>query len=112
VLSTYQLTCVAFVRSTGGRIRVLLTIDRDGLPLFDGDPALLVEHRPWTEPGSLTVDGPDSLDPVAYEVVHRSVAPELASIVDEAHDRTGAFDASRLLGRSVGFEAPVDAFGA
>jgi hypothetical protein len=107
---TFELTCVAYSRSTGGTMRLLLAIERDGEPLFDGEPALLVEHRPGDDPSSLRAEGPDALDAAATELVRTAAAQDLAALVDSAFDRTGELRADLLLDRSVRVELPRGTF--
>jgi hypothetical protein len=111
VESTFDLVAVAFMRSVGGRVRVLLAIDRDGEQLFEGEPALLVEHRPGTAASELVVDGADRIDPAAFELVARLAAAELAALIEASFDETGEFDGQRLLGRPVQLRARSDCFG-
>ncbi|MCW2921474.1 MAG: hypothetical protein JWL76_1348 [Thermoleophilia bacterium] len=108
--ATFQLVAVAFLRSTGGRVRVLLAIDRDGEQLFDGEPALLLEHRPGAPAGTIELETADRIRASAIDVVHAAVAAELAQLVEDAHDEFGQLDGERLLGRSAEFSARADTF--
>jgi hypothetical protein len=108
--SGFELIAVAFVRSTGGRVRVLLAIDREGRQLFDGEPALLAEHRPGRAAHELTLEGADRIDVAAIEHVRLLVAAGLAQLVEDAFDQEGTFDGQRLLGRAVAFRAPDNWF--
>jgi hypothetical protein len=110
VESGFELVAVAFVRSTGGRIRVLLAVDRDGEQLFDGEPALLAEHRPGSSPDELQLDGADAIDVDAVARVRALVAVELAALVEGSFNRRGEFDGQLLLGRTVAFRGPVNSF--
>jgi hypothetical protein len=108
--ATFQLTCVAYVRSTGGRVRLLLAIDRDGRPLFDGEPALLVEHRPGAPASRLLVEGPEGMDDAALELVHMSTGDAMARLIDDAHDEQGTLCGERLLGSAVSMQARAGSF--
>lgn len=110
--ASFQLVAVAFLRSTGGRVRVLLAIDRDGEQLFDGEPALLLEHRPGRPAGELVLDAADRIPGDATATVLELVATELAQLVDDAHDEFGQLDGERLLGRGTTFVAAAATFGA
>jgi hypothetical protein len=111
VTATFQLVAVAFLRSTGGRVRVLLAVDRDGDQLFDGEPALLLEHRPGRSASELALEGADRIPAAAIDLALAAAATDLARLVDEAHDELGQFDGERLLGRGATFEAAPDTFG-
>ena len=108
--ATLQLVAVAFLRSTGGRVRVLLAVDRDGMQLFDGEPALLVEHRPGRAADELVLEAADRIRASAVDVVLAAVATDLAQLVEDAHDEFGQLDGERLLGRGATLVAPVDTF--
>lgn len=108
--ATFHLVAVAFLRSTGGRVRVLLAVDRDGEQLFDGEPALLIEHRPGRAPRELVLEAADSIRPEATELVLAAVANELVQLVEQALDDFGQLDGERLLGRSTSLAAPADTF--
>jgi hypothetical protein len=110
VTATFELVAVAFLRSTGGRVRVLLAIDRDGQQLFDGEPALLVEHRPGAPAAELALETADRIRPSAVDVVLAAITDDLARLVDEAHDELGQLDGERLLGRGASLRAPADTF--
>jgi hypothetical protein len=103
----YELTAVAFIHSVGGEIGVLLAVDRDGEQLFEGEPALLIRHRPGADPGSMHVEGAEI---VPEELVGqlRSGAADLAALVESAHARDGTFDGGRLVGSSVIVEISND----
>lgn len=97
----FQLVAVAFVRSVGGRVRLLLAIDRDGVPLFDGEPALLVEHRPGAAASDMSVEGAEGIDASALAVVRERASAALAELIGSAVDASGSFDGNRLLGRDI-----------
>jgi hypothetical protein len=106
VESTFELVAVAFLRSTGGEVRVLLAVDRDGEQLFDGEPALLASHRPGRDAGQLQLEGPERVASAVVERVAELARIELARLVEEAFDEVGTFDGERMLGRSVRICAP------
>ncbi len=110
--ATFQLVVVAFLRSTGGRVRVLLAIDRDGEQLFEGEPALLAEHRPGSPPDELALEAAGRIRAGAVDVVLASVAAQIVAMIDGAHDDFGQLVGERLLGRSATFDAPSDTFAA
>ena len=110
--ATFQLVAIAFLRSTGGRVRVLLAIDRDGEQLFEGEPALLLEHRPGRPAGELVLESADRIPDAATDAVLGHCAAELAQLVDQAHDESGQLDGERLLGRAATFVAAHATFGA
>ena len=107
--STFALIPVAFLRSVGGMFSVLLAVDEGDAQLFDGEPALLVVHRPGASAAELQVEGAEALVPDAVEVV-ASVASELVRLIEGAFDDDGAFDGERLLGARVVVDAPVGSF--
>jgi hypothetical protein len=106
VESTFELVVVAFLRSTGGVVRVLLAVDRDGEQLFDGEPALLAEHRPGAPAAQLELEGPERVDAAAVATIADLARTELARIVEHAFDDTGQFDGERILGTAVRVVAP------
>lgn len=106
----FQLVAVAFLRTTGGRVRVLLAIDRDGEQLHDGEPALLVEHRPGQSPTELVVDRADAVPEAAVELVTRH-APALVRLVEDACDEFGQLIGERLLGSGIDVRGARDSFG-
>ena len=108
--ATFDLVAVAFLRSTGGRVRVLLAIDRDGEQLFDGEPALLLEHRPGASHSDLGLEGADRIPTSAIDIVLAEAATQLVRLVEEAHDAFGQLDGDRLLGRGARFHAPASTF--
>ena len=89
---------------------MLLAVDRDGEQLFDGEPALLLEHRPGRAPRELVLEAADNIRPAVTELVLAAVAHELAQLVEDAHDDFGQLDGERLLGRSTSLDAPADTF--
>lgn len=103
----FNATCVAFVRSAGGRLSVLLCVDRGAERLFDGDPALLAEHRPGASPDQLVLDGPEAVPAASIDLLHGRLAEPLARLLDDAWDETGEFQRDRVLGQSVEFVAPA-----
>lgn len=105
----YGLHGVAFIRQTGGRIHVLFAIDEGGADCFDGEPVLLVDHRPGAAPDQLTVEGADALSPHAVELI-RAEAAALAAWIDGALDASGTFDGQRLLGEAHRFTGSAGAF--
>lgn len=109
-IRSFQLIAVAFVRSTGGAVRVLLAIDRDGEPLHEGEPAVLIEHRPGADPSTMEAEVAGAVPAVAADAVLEN-ATELAACIEAAFDRSGTFDGQRLLGTGVTFSAPHDTFG-
>lgn len=90
-------------------MRVLLAVDEGDVQLFEGEPALLVAHRPFAPAELLRVEGADALVAAALDAVV-SAASELAALIDAAHDRGGQFDGERLLGRRVTIAAPAGSF--
>lgn len=106
----FSATCVAFLRSPGGRLRVLLCIDRGDEPLFDGDPALLAEHRPGAPSEQLLLEGPDALAASTVQQARALLAPRLVELLDQAFDDAGEFRRERLIGRAIEFRAPAAAF--
>lgn len=106
----FTATCVAFVRSPGGRLRVLLCVDRGDQQLFDGEPALLAEHRPGCAPEQLLLEGPDAVAVPAVQRVRALLAQQLVELLDQACDDAGEFHRERLVGRSVEFQAPAGVF--
>lgn len=110
VLATFQMTCVAFVRSTGGTVRLLLSLDRDGEPMFEGQPVLLAELRPGSAPASIRIEGPDAMPADAVAVVADSAATQIAALVEAAHGPDGSFDGNRMIGQSCAIAARVDQF--
>lgn len=107
---SFELVAVAFMRTVGGRVRVLLAIDRDGEQLFEGEPALLVEHRPGQPSSELVVDGADRIRAAAFAWVAEQAAAELVELVDAAFDELGQFDGQRLLGRGIAMRGPANSF--
>ena len=63
---------VAFVRQTGGRMHVLFSVESDDRLQHDGEPVLLVDHRPG-----------GAHDDVAFEAASVLTAPVVAAL--EAH---------------------------
>lgn len=110
--STFDLVAVAFVHAASGRVRVLLAVDRDGSPLFDGEPALLFEHRHGRPSTEAALEGADRIDAAAVAQIARRAHEELAALVESAFDETGMFDGQRMLGRSVSVRAAHEHFGA
>lgn len=108
----YTATCVAFVRSVGGQLRVLLCIDRGDEQLFDGDPALLVEHRPGAAASELLLEGPDAVPAASLRALRDLLADRVARLLDDACDDTGEFRRELLLGRTIQFNAPRSVFDA
>ncbi|MCB0880066.1 MAG: hypothetical protein KDC46_13930 [Thermoleophilia bacterium] len=106
----FQLTCVAFARSTGGRVRLLLAVDRGEEQLFDGEPVLLVDHRPGSRHEQLELTGPDAMEPAIVQQVHAAAALQLAALVDAAFDETGSFDGQRILGTGPTVALPAGLF--
>ena len=104
--STFELVAVAFLRSTGGEVRVLLAVDRDGEQLVDGEPALLASHRPGRSAEHVQLEGPERVAAEIVQQVAQLARIELARLVEEAFDEVGAFDGERMLGRSVRISAP------
>ena len=107
--STFALIPVAFLRSVGGVFSVLLAVDEGDAQLFDGEPALLVVHRPGAPAADMQVEGAEALVPAAVEVV-AGVATELVRLIDAAFTDDGAFDGERLLGARVVVDAPAGSF--
>ncbi|MCW2959703.1 MAG: hypothetical protein JWM25_1812 [Thermoleophilia bacterium] len=103
----YELTAVAFIQSVGGEIGVLLAVDRDGEQLFDGEPALLMRHRPGADHGALHLEGAEVV-PVELVEELRAGAADLAGLVEGAHARDGMFDGGRLVGGVVVVEISND----
>ena len=89
---------------------MLLAIDRDGDQLFDGEPALLLEHRPGNAVEHVRLEAADAIQPQATELVLGAIAAELARLVEDAHDEFGQLDGERLLGRAASLDAPFDTF--
>ncbi|MBC7462418.1 MAG: hypothetical protein H7287_13760 [Thermoleophilia bacterium] len=107
--STYFLIPVAFLRSVGGLFSILLAVDEGDAQLFDGEPALLVVHRPGAPAEALQVEGAEALIPAAVEVV-ASVATELVNLIEAAFTSAGEFDGERLLGARIAIDAPTGSF--
>ena len=108
--TTFELVAVAFLRASGGAVRVLLAIDRDGEQLFDGEPALLLEHRPGHPAAELTLECAELLDAAAVARLADAARDALVGLVEAAFDEDGGFDGTRMLGRSVAVSAPRDSF--
>jgi hypothetical protein len=108
VESTFELVAVAFLRSTGGMVRVLLAVDRAGEQLFEGEPALLAEHRPGRPAEELRLEGPDRLAAEVVREVEELTRDLLVDLVESAFDASGTFDGERMLGRPVGIVARHD----
>ena len=106
----FELVAVAFMRTTGGRVRVLLAVDRAGEQLFDGEPALLLEHRPGAPAEQVLLEGADRIDATAIAHALDATRDALVELVDAAFDELGQFDGQRLLGRSIAFRAAIDSF--
>lgn len=105
----FQLVVVAFVRSAGGQVRVLLAIDREGVQLHEGEPVLLASVRPHaTDP--VVVEGPDEMDPERTTAVSRYAGERLRAMVESAFDEQGSLAAERLLGRSATWVGPPEWF--
>ncbi len=107
---TFQFTCVAYSRSVGGAMRVLLAIDQGDRMLFDGEPVLLAEHRPSADASALRVEGPDAMDPVVVELVRSAIAIPLAALVDGSFGRDGELRLEQLLDARVAVLLPSDTF--
>ncbi|MEO6867798.1 MAG: hypothetical protein ABI200_07230 [Gaiellales bacterium] len=107
----HQLIIVAFVRTTGGRIRVLLGVDRAGTQLFGGEPVLLVEHRPGQPSSELEIEGSDQLDASLVKHIGTMTAVAIVEAIEAAFDDSGNFVSERLLGCSLSYLASPDAFG-
>ncbi|MCW2949994.1 MAG: hypothetical protein JWN41_1007 [Thermoleophilia bacterium] len=107
--ATYYLIPIAFIRSTGGAFKVLLAIDHENQPLFDGEPAVLITHRPGAQSHELRAEGAAALAPDALLAV-TSAASLIAHAIDSAHDREGNFMADQLLGRRITLVAPRGIF--
>lgn len=105
----HELVAVAFLRSAGGRVRVLLAVDRDGQQLHDGEPVLLVEHRPGAAPDRIHVEPASVLPEGAVQHV-LDARVELAGLVDACMTADGGFDGDLLLGRAVRIHAPSSSF--
>ena len=105
----YGLHGVAFIRQTGGRVHVLFAIDELGEDRHDGEPVLLVDHRPGDAPTSLVVEAADEIPAQGVDHV-REQATQLASWIDSAFDAAGTFDGERILGEAHRFDAPPGVF--
>ena len=105
----YTLMAVAFVRSVGGRVRLLVSVDGEA-PLFDGEPVLLVEHRPGAAAADLVVEPSDQVAASVSHLVVERAGIALVELVEQAFDGTGQFVGERLLGTTVELSAPADAF--
>lgn len=107
----FHLHPAAFLRQTGGSLHVLFAVrDADGAWFFDGEPALIVQHRPGEDPQEIDVEGADALDGGTVELVARE-RPALAACIEAAFDTQGSFDGELLLAQRVLVRAPRDAFG-
>lgn len=102
----FELVAIAFLRAAGGRMHVLLAASRDGIDLFDGEPVLLVEHRPGSDPEAMHVEGADVVPDALVAVIRTHARAPLARLVDDAFDDAGELDGQRLVGRSIAFTAP------
>jgi hypothetical protein len=109
VSSTFHLIPVAFLRSTGGMVNVLLAVDEGDEQLFEGEPALLVAHRPGSPPHELRVETAAALAQESLDAVQR-VADVLAQLIEGAYTRQGEFDPDLLLGKRVPLDAPSGTF--
>ena len=96
-----QLVVVAYARSTGGRVRLLLAVEQDGQRLHEGEPVLLVEHHPAQPGSSVAVEGADVLEVDVVEHVAAVAGPAIVTLVDDAFDETGAWAPERILGKSI-----------
>lgn len=98
--STLHWIPVAFVRQTSGRLHVLFSLDRDATPLHDGDPVLLVDHRPGEDAADLTFEPADVLDDAVVAGLDANRA-EFATCLAGAFTRDGSFDADQLLAQRI-----------
>lgn len=96
---------VAFVRQTGGRLHVLFSLEHDGAPQHEGEPLLLVDHRPGSGAADVEFEAADALAPRFTDVLdlHRTA---FADCLAAAFGSDGAFDADRLIAQRV--ELQVD----
>lgn len=95
-----QLVAVAFLRQTGGRIGVLFAVDGPDGPQHDGEPVLLVQHRPGAGADQLEVEGADALAPGVVRAV-RAQAAAVVAAVEAGLDAFGQVDGTLLLGSTV-----------
>lgn len=109
-LARFELVAVAFVAGAGGRIGVLFVVDRDGVPLFDGEPSVLVQHRPGAAAGAMVVEVPERCPASAQELV-AGATEAIARVLDAAYDQFGELVREQLLGSTVEMEGARDAFG-
>lgn len=108
----YTLVAVAFVRSVGGLLRVLLlAVDADGEPLHGGEPVLMLEVRPGAGPETVVVEPADALPATVHSIVAEQVAAPFVVMVEAAFDDTGEFQGNRLAGSTVEVHAPAGSFG-
>ncbi len=94
---------VAFVRQTSGRLHILFALDRDGRAVHEGEPVLLVDHRPGAAHDDIGFDASSEVEAhfVACLDDHRT---EFAACFTAAFARDGSFDADRLLTQRVRIE--------
>lgn len=98
------------MHTVGGRVRLLLAVDREGLALFDGDPVLLAEHRPGADPEELLLEGPDALPARGVRRIWIAAHRQLADLVVLAFDEQGSFDGQRVLGHVIDVSLPARTF--
>ena len=89
---------------------VLYTVDRDDHALHDGDPVVLVEHRPGSPVTDLSIELSEQVPAAAAAFVHTHAADQLLVMIEDAFDSAGMFDGERLLGCNVSFLAQPGTF--
>jgi hypothetical protein len=91
---------VAFVRQTSGRLHVLFSLDRDGSPAYEGEPVLLVDHRPEAGIEDIEIEGSDVV--AAADLAGASANLEaFATCFTRAFAADGSFVADQLLAERI-----------
>ncbi|MCW2956109.1 MAG: hypothetical protein JWO69_978 [Thermoleophilia bacterium] len=101
-----DLIAVAFHHGTGGQLRVLLAVDRDGDPMYDGEPAIMATHRPGDDPSRMELEGAEAVPSEFVSELGVAVG-QLAAVLEAAFERDGSFSGARLVGQVVTVEVPA-----
>lgn len=85
-------------------MHVLFGLDQGGVPAFDGEPVLLVDHRPGDDPSDMTFEPADVIDEAtALQLdLHRV---QFAECMSAAFTRDGSFDPERLIAQRIHIES-------
>lgn len=91
---------VAFVRQTTGRMHVLFSLDLGTEQQFEGEPVLLVDHRPGDDVADIAFEPADVVDAPVVAALE-GYRTDFAACLDRAHRRDGSFEPDLLLEQRV-----------